>query len=466
MPRSAAKNKPVEETTDEVVVGSYLGFAQSSSLRFDGADRVEHRLNETSIERLRLDAEVESDVSILADSVFSDGISISPRITDKEDPELAQAEEIADFCRVATDTRRPLAVVGCEMFKAAFYSGVKVAEIVLKLRNDSQVNGKLVLDRVNPKPNSATAFVTDRFFNVLGLVGARDSARADAPAGKVSLSGEEIIPREKFFILDFELENNDPRGVSLVRAAFADYCDKLLTREQWKAWRKTSSIPKKFGTTGPDAKEVELKNPDGSPVLVNGIKQKVSAQKALTNALDNWENDSSVVAPYGYDVKQLEVVGTGVQFERAIRYNDSKIRKVILGDSLATAEADKDARAARESSKDVVDIRKQKFRGFVAMAIERDILRLLTIVNFGEDKAHLTPRCFLGDTEANDWATDLQAASKVGYKVAKEHLPQLDEQFGLKPRNLDAEEYDPGKSGDASAGPTGGNDNEEGGGDQ
>jgi hypothetical protein len=42
------------------------------------------------------------------------------------------------------------------------------------------------------------------------------------------------------------------------------------------------------------------------------------------------------------------------------------MRKVVLGDALVTGEADKDARAARESSKDVSDIRKQALRTVVA----------------------------------------------------------------------------------------------------
>lgn len=398
-------------------------------------DPDELRLDARAVRTLRLDAEIESDVSILADSVFSDGLEIVPAIMDEEDEESTTAAEIADFMRVAiSDAQRPFESVLKEMFKGAFYYGTKVGEIVLRLQTDARVDGKLVLDRINAKPPSATAFVTDRFYNVLGLVGARRPGQTIVTTGSVSLSKDEIIPREKFLILSFELENNDPRGLSQVRAAFEPYCDKKLSREQWKEWRRTSAIPKKVGITPEKAIDVTVKNSDGSPLIEDGVPKVITAQKALMNSLEGFANNSAITAPYGTDIKQLEVSGKGEQFVQHFKSCNGEIRKVILGDSLITGEADKDARAARESSKDVSDIKKQALRSVVEQAVERDVFQLLTVVNFGADKAHLTPKCFLGDTEATDWATDLNAASKAGYSFAPEHFKQLDAQFGVEPR--------------------------------
>lgn len=423
-----------QDASNEYVVGNRSGYAEPSVERVDTVDHHDHRLDQELIERLRVDSEVESNIGILADSIFSDGLEVVSAVADEDDAEFAEAQEIADFVRKAIEMPRPLKQIAREMFKGAFYNGVKVAEIVLKYRKDGRVDGKLVLDRVNPKPNSATAFVTDRFYNVIGLVGARRAGEIAAPSGHISLNSDEIIPREKFFILSIEQEDNDPRCLSQVRALVQDYCDKQVTRAQWREWRRTSAIPKKVGITASGQKDAELKNPDGSPVVENGVRKTVSAQVAMTKALDSFENNSSIGIPNGADVKQLEVNGTGLQFERHAKSCNLAMRKLILGDSLATGEADKDARAARESSKDVIDIRKQNFRTIIADAIERDIFRLLTSVNFGDDKTHLTPKCFLGDTEANDWATDVQAAARAGYKFTDRQMRQLDTQFGLEPR--------------------------------
>jgi hypothetical protein len=440
-----------QDLHSEFVAGSRTIF-QTQTQRNDSRDRVETRLDTRSIRHLRLDPEIESDVSVLADSVFSDGLQIIPAVIDKEDAEYQEATDIADFMQKAiSETRRPIESVLKEMFKSAFYYGVKVGEIVLRYQQDARIDGKLVLDRVNPKPGYATAFVTDKFYNVLGLVGARRPGEI-VQTGTASLAADEIIPREKFLVFAFELEDNDPRGLSQVRALVEPYCDKQLTREQWKEWRRTSAIPKKIGITPQSGKMVAVKNADGTPKMTDGVQDTITQERALMNALENFANNSAVTAPFGTTIQQLEVNGTGVQFERHFKSCNIEMRKVILGDSLATGEADKDARAARESAKDVIDMRKQAIRVVIGDAIERDIFRLLTVVNFGPDKAHLTPKCFLGDTEATDWAGDLQAASQAGYLFAPEHMGQLDAQFGLEPRSTDAQQ--PNNSGQPNDGQT------------
>lgn len=435
MPVNKRKLKPAQSQNEFVVGGR--GF-YSGARHNDTADRVEQRLNKEAIDRLRLDAEIEADVNFLFDSVLADGIEVVSRITDEDEAEYGQAQEIAEFVSLAISTQvtqRPIETVVKEMGKAAFYSGVKVGEIVLKYRDDSQIKGKLVLDRINPKPNSATAFVTDKFYNVLGLVGARREGQAVV---NTSLNADEIIPREKFLIISFELEDNDPRGLSQARALFGEYCEKFLTKEQWKEWRRTSATPKKVGVTHEGATDIKLKDANGNLLLnPNGTQKTETPQKNMLTALEGFVNNSTVVVPFGADVKQLEVNGTGIQFTNALKYNDSKMRKVIIGDSLVTGEADKDARAARESSKDVSDIRKQTFRTMIANAIEKDIFRLLTTVNFGEDKAHLTPNAFLGDTEATDLATDMQAYTAGGYELADEHYREVDKRLGFDPRGKD-----------------------------
>lgn len=430
MPQAAKKLKE-REVSGEFVVGgrAFFNYSQNNA----SPDRAERRLTQEFIERLRLDAEIESDVSLLFDAALADGIKAVPAVTKEDEPEYAEAAEIAKFVSMAVEMPRPLELIVRDMAKSGFYNGVKVAEIVLKYQQDARIDGKLVLDRINPKPNTATAFVTDKYFNVIGLVGAkREGHPVVAPS---SLTDEEIIPRDKFLIIQFELEDNDPRAVSQIRAAVEAHCDKKLTREQWKEWRRTSAIPKKVGVTPEKSPEVQVRDANGAIVTENGRPKTITAEKALMTAIEGLANNSALAVPFGTSVQQLEVDAKGGEaFVAHFKSCNGEIRKVILGDSLVTGEADKDARAARESSKDVSDIKKQAVRAVLANAIKRDVFRLLTVLNYGEDKAHLTPNCFLGDTEATDWAGDISAAAKVGYKIAPEHQKQLDAQFGFEPR--------------------------------
>lgn len=445
MAESVKKLKP-NEAQDEYVVGGNQWFATTRNN--EARDRVETCLNKQTIDRLRLDAEVESDVDLLFTSTLSDGIEPVSCITDENHPEFAEAQEIADFVKKAvSEPKRAIVQVVKEMGKAAFYSGVKVGEIVLRYQDDEQIQGKLVLDRINPKPNSATAFVTDKFYNVLGLVGAKREGQA-VVSTSVSLSKDEIIPREKFLVLHFELEDNDPRGLSQARALFEAWCEKQTTRTQWKEWRRTSAIPKKVGITAQGAADVKVKDANGDYIIVNGVPKTVSPQKNMMTALEGFANNSTIVVPFGSDVKQLEVQGTGVQFSNSIKFNNSEIRKVVLGDALTSGEADKDSRASREVSKDVTDTKKQSYRVQIQEAVKRDIFRLLTVVNFGADKAHLTPDCFLGDTEANDLATDANAYGSLGFEIADEHFREIDKRLGLTPRGKDWRKSMPAKTND------------------
>lgn len=423
----------IENLSDGELQGEYVsggGYYTSQTLSLESVDRIRPGLTAQTRSQLRYDSEVESSVEFLLDAVFSDGLQPVSAITDDEAEDYIEAGDIANFIAVATSTDAPrtLAAVVREVAREAFYSGVKAGEIVLKVDDENN----LILDRINPKPNSAVSFVCDRHNNVLGLT----SWNRNYSATEITEKKEEIIAREKFLIIQFEMEDNDPRGVVKIKAAYDDWCDKKLTREQWKEWRRTSAIPKKFGITDPNAAPRKLFDRDGKPLMKGNMPVTVSAEKDLMNALEGYANNSTVTAPHGTTIGQLEIDGTGEQFVKALKYNNSGIRKAILGDSVTTGEDDKGIKGAKEVAMNVVDLRVKSTKNTIADAVRRDVYRLLTVVNFGADKAYLTPYCSLGDTERRDWATDLDAATSAGYQFADEHLPELDVQFGQKPRKF------------------------------
>jgi phage gp29-like protein len=177
---------------------------------------------------------------------------------------------------------------------------------------------------------------------------------------------------------------------------------------------------------------------------MNGsIPETVSPQKDMLTALEGFANNSSVAVPHTADVKQLEVQGTGEQFVKALKYNNSGIRKAILGDSVSTGEDDKGVRAAKEVSIDVVNLRVKSIKNTIADAVRRDVYRLLTVVNFGADKVRLTPRCSLGDTERHDWEGTAAALQKIGYRMVDEHMREGDVILNFTPRAKDAPINDP-----------------------
>lgn len=438
MPRKAEQSNIEANVTTEYVGGGNAYY--NNKLWNPGADTFQPNLTYREIERARRDDEVSSSVEFLIDSIFSDGGQVVTAVP-ADHPDFEMAQEIADFCASAIDAAsKNFLFTLRQQFRAAFYHGIKVGEIVLRYENSDQFDNKLVLDYINLKPLDATAFLTDEFENVLGLIAAQ-RLRGNGKITVGDLSEDEVIPREKFQILSFEHDDNDPIGISQIKSGYESLCDKYLTRIQYKDWRKKNAATQKFFTTPDKAADMplidpatgeQLKYPSGKPMVK-------SAQRAILDAAETMENNSAMAAPYGATVTQLESYGNGEQFERSFKLNNNGIRKSILGDALATGAADKDARAARQSSMNVVDLRVKSFKTLTCINVKRDLLTLLTVVNYEQKFWHLVPDYSLGDTERRDWATDLGAATSAGYKFAKKHLPELDKQFSLDPRDDDDE---------------------------
>lgn len=459
MPQAAKKqNAETSELTQEYVVGG-RGYYSSEVLSNGNFDDLFPNFTNESQRLMRYDSEVESSVEFLINSVFAEGISPVSPITSEDHPEFAKAQEIAVFVAAATsEPARSVETVLREIFRGAYYAGVKVGEIVLRV-NDK---GETVLDRINPKANDATAFVVDKFKNVVGLVGATENGTL---ATSFNPKPEEIIRRDKFIVLNFEMVDNDPRGYAKIKAAFEAWCDKRKTRPQYEEWRRTSAIPKKFGTTAQGAKDHQLRGADGQKLTnSDGSPKTISAQKGLMNALEGFANNSTVTAEYGTVVKQLEVQGTGIQFLNGFKLFNSEIRKAILGDSVTTGQDDKGINAAKETAMNVVELGGKSFKNSVAEYVKRDLYRLITIVNFGLKYAHLTPNASLGDTDRRDWNATAGALQKVGYKIAPEHLREGDALLGFKPREttetVQGEEKQGNSGGDENTGNQAGEENE------
>lgn len=418
-----------ETLTGEFVTGGGSAFSTAEILYGGNFDYLQPNFSSEAARRMRFDSEVESSVEYLTNAVFSEGIMPVSAITDEEDKNFDLAQEIAGFVKYATgDAVRSLEAVSWELFFNTYFNGFKAAEIVLRLDG----NLDLVLDRLNVKSNDSIAFAVDRFKNVIGIAGLTDKGFPSV------LNDANTIRRDKFLIFQFELEDNDPRGVKKIQSAVDAWCDKKDTKVQWKHWRKTSAIPKKVGIAPPNARDIPVRDGNGQQIIDNGIPRTITVEKALSNALDSFGNDSNITAPHGTVIEQLEVSGTGQQFTNALKFNNSEIRKSVLGDSLATGEADKDARAARESAMGVVDLRVMLFRMTVARAIKYDVYRLLTVLKFGETNAHLTPNCALGGTENRTWEATASALQKIGYRIAPEHMREGDQMLGFTPRDKDA----------------------------
>lgn len=378
------------------------------------------------------DPEVCSDVRTLVQMALGDGLQLSPAVEDKpvddDAPEFARAFEIAQFCeRAMMALRKPLEDSLEGIVEGALTYGHKTAEITWKLAERGVDSGKLLPWRLAQKDYRTIDFVVDRFWNHLGF-----TPRTPAQ----NLPARAIIPREKFFHLALHEEDEDPRGRSSIRSVFTAWTFKCLTWPEYKRWLDNCALPSIVGTTAPKQPGDVQRNPDGA-IKAGG--KPLSPAEAMRDALVNLKNASVAVLPNGAEVDQLEVVGEGAGFERAINVADSQISKGLLYQTLATSEAQYGTRAQSETHLNVLDLMIWWLKGKIAKAIKSDLIEKAIRYNFGDEALRLCPIITLGDTERRDWATDATAAVALSPEITDSQWQSVTDQLGL-PRPLPGEE--------------------------
>jgi len=431
MAKTAKKLKP-DEFQDESVSTGRVVFS-SQSLPQNPRDEQLPKFTSKTARWMQKDAEVHAATEFVLDALLSDGIETVTAVFEG-DKEFDQAEEISAFIRRnLLETCQSFNRSYKELCRGAFSFGHKIGEIVLRLEKQGVDSGKLVLDRLKVKPNRSTAFVVDEFYNVLGLVAVR---RGQTAITTGQIAPENVIPTEKFLICTFETEDSDPRGVPQIKAAFEPTCDKSETRQQSKIWRKKCAIRSFIATVAKDAKQIQIKNEDGTPKIVDGVPVTKTPIKSVSETLAKMQNDTVGVFPAETVIEALDADGTGEQFERFYTINNSEIRKAILLQS-GTGESNKGGlgKAGKEVDERVITRRINSFRRDRENELYA-FAKTLVSLNYGPDKVHLTPGISLGDAEKQDLSTKIQALSRAGYKLHPSQFDEIDLDMGLPKRDL------------------------------
>lgn len=432
MPQTAEKIEYLEES----VATGRINFAPQS-LAQSPTDNELPKFDARAIAVMRNDSELHASVEFLIDALFSDGVQLSGAIFEGE-PEYEAAEEIKDFVSRALleSPQTQFLPVMKELARGAVYYGHKVAEIVLRLEETGADKGKLVLDKLKVKPNKATAFVVDEFYNVIGLVGVR---KGQASISSGSINPENVIPTHKFFICTLETEDADPRGVSQIKSAFEPFCDKRETRKQFSVYRRKCSVRSFIATTPANAKEIQVRNADNTPKIVDGVPVTVSINKSTGDTLAKMVNDTVAVFSEGTVVTSLDADGKGEQFKLSYDISNSDIRKAVLLQTMATGEAEKGGlgTGGHETHERVLGRRVDSFRDVIAKQIY-NLAKLLVSLNFGADKVHLTPSSSLGSFDKAETKDKLTAAVDAGYVLHESQFDELDAEFNFPRRDLEA----------------------------
>jgi hypothetical protein len=385
-------------------------------------DDLEYLVGIDVYERMSKDPTVSKNIQIQKLSVVAEGIDLSPAINDKEHPEFALAHDIKEFHeRSLKNLHRPVSQIIGEMMAALKRAHI-VAEITYR---DPVTTGpdalKLLLKSIKVKPRNTTAFVMDAYRNVLGL-----TAWVYGGVHKVdgtNIDDNKIFPLEKFAILSFETEDEDPRGINPLRPAYNFWQGKCLVPGLHLKWLEKSGLPSTVGFTAENAPD-EL-DPDGS-----GDQAGRSAQEVMADTLAGLESGSSAAFPNGATVEQIEVAGNGSQFTRGYNDFDQQIDYALSGQSGATKDSQIGNYSSKRILKGVLDILIWSRKQAVAQVFQK-ILCDGTKYNFGEDKIHLTPKVSIGDDEGLDWSADATAAANLAPYLTDSQWDTLCQEIGI-----------------------------------
>lgn len=327
------------------------------------------------------------------------------------------ADQIAAFCQAVLERIDPSLDDVLWNWLDAVPLGHKLAELVYEYREMDGVT-RLVLKAIKVKPRGTYAFVVDPYMNVVGILGRLPNSGLPTTASLISTEPgkqpENLLPREKFAVLTYEMKDGDPRGQAALRPAYNAWWIKTQT---WPEWLKFIA---QFAT--PSVSAVAAPDPDGYTPRYNEAGEEVDEEgnpipsrvQELLDMLVAWQNGSAMAAPPGTVITvHSNGENTGEAFDRLYDRCDEYITQAILLQLLATGTSEHQTNASSRTHQDVLNDVISTIKGWLARTFRREVLEKLVRYNFGEAAVALTPTLDLGAVEQQDLTPLMEAIAKL-----------------------------------------------------
>lgn len=294
----------------------------------------------------------------------------------------------------------------------------------------------LELRRIKVKERRSTAFIVDPYMNVIGILGLLPGQFNAVMSGSMFVNPTDmppnVLPRSKFCVMSFRPQNADPRGTSILRAAYNAWWLKRQTWPEYLKYLAQFAAPSVVGFTAPD--EEYTTDVDDQGIPIDGAT--ITSEQAMLNALMRLKGGSAAVFKNGAEVQPLQMMGDGKAFRDAIELFNTEMTIAILHQKLATMDSTHDSRAAAEVHQDTLQTIIRQGRNAVIRMIRNDIIIPLIRFNFGEEALAWAPQATLGVADQVDFvglANAVAALMKAGY-LDPSQMQEIDIKLGLAPR--------------------------------
>lgn len=423
------------------------------------SDDITEQFGTDLYDRMSVDSEVSAALDILAIASNSQDTRFIPAV-DEGQPKYNMAKNIADFftwmfneyCEHAFDDIR------YSIVKSALMYGSGVGEIRLGVIDSGKYRNYIGLKDIKHVNIKDYTYAVDNFNNLIGLVPTQNTntglIRHLLKDGEIKITSSDItrstndtldmepvrdylskiVPVSKFLIYTYHMKCNDPRGASAIRPAYTAWWVKQQTINEMLSWLEKFSQPSIIGEVSERAQDICIRNEAG--VIISTT----TAVQQLADQLEKFKSSSVLAVPSGTKVTALNASSGGDIFLKIIEWADQEISRAILKQHLATSEGLHQSRAASTVHQDILSLVVISIKNWQKRTTRRQLLRYLTILNFGERNSHLTPYIDIGDGDGfplNPF--EVSQLQGVGW-FSPSQMPEIDRLLGLPVRSESTQE--------------------------
>lgn len=421
----------VPGVTDNPLIAGWRALPQS-------IDDAERDFGLDIYDRMVNDPIVASVIGGLRRLVMSDGhkvVSALPKLPKDADAETRalydECAEVTEFCNEAVDglerTDRDFYLTLDDMLEALSH-GHRMAEVTWRLEDAGKFGGKYTLDGVRTKPRKNFSFVVDEGNRVLGAMTVLAGGMGVLRSGLLGQLAprDNVLPRDRMFLVTIGARNGDPRGRSLLRSAY----------NPWKRRQIMDPEEVKFVAqfAGGMITVIAGTQTEYNVNLPDGTSKKLQASEYLAQVASSLGNGGVAAFPPDTTVTvHYPGAGSGESFKIAFARAAREIHMAVATTARAFLEAEKNSKADADKAENVLDAIVGYYRRIVSRGVSRQVFYPLIAANWGTDKARrCTPLCAMSSVMPQNFVEESGAVAQLLDKVPRAMHPQLLEKLGLE----------------------------------